>query len=65
VSDGFRFDLKAKRTRLSDGDLVAALQLAAKALGESYFTSPQYNGLPGKRPHSQRSSIDSALGKRL
>ena len=52
MSDGFRFDLKAKRTRLSDGDLVAALQSAAKALGESYFTSPQYDGLPGKRPHS-------------
>lgn len=48
----FLFDLKAKRTRLGNGDLVVALQSAAKALGESYFTSSQYDGLPGKRPHS-------------
>ena len=48
----FRFDLKAKRTRLTDGDLVAALQYAAEALGDGYFTSPQYDDLPGKRPHS-------------
>lgn len=52
VTDGFNFDLKAKRIRLSDGDLIVALQAAAEALGEGYFTSPQYDGLAGKRPHS-------------
>ncbi len=52
MSDGFKFDLAAKRTRLSDEDLVVALQAAAEAFDESYFTSPQYDGLPGKRPHS-------------
>ncbi len=52
MSDGFHFDLKAKRARLSDHDLIAALQSAAEALGEGYFTSPQYDSLPGKRPHS-------------
>jgi hypothetical protein len=39
VSDGFRFDLAAKRTRLSDEDLVLALQAAAEGLGQA--TSPQ------------------------
>ena len=52
MSNGFHFDLKAKRVRLSDGDLIAALQSAAEALGEGYFTSPRYDSLPGKRPHS-------------
>jgi hypothetical protein len=52
VTEGFRFDLKAKRTRLSDDDLIAALQSAAKALGEGYFASTQYDGLPGERPYS-------------
>lgn len=52
MNDGFNFDLKAKRTRLSDGDLIVALQDAAGALGEAYFTSTQYDSLAGKRPHS-------------
>lgn len=52
MSGGFKFDLAAKRTRLSDQDIVAALQAAAEAFNGSYFTSPQYDGLPGKRPHS-------------
>ncbi len=52
MSDGFNFDLKAKRTRLSDGELIAALQSAAESLGEGYFTSPQYDAIAGKRPHS-------------
>ena len=52
VTDGFTFDLKAKRVRLNDGDLIVALQAAAEVFGDSYFTSPQYDGLPGKRPHS-------------
>lgn len=52
MNDKFSFDLKAKRTRLSDGDLIAALQSAAEALGEGYFTSPQYDALAGNRPHS-------------
>ncbi len=52
MTDRFQFDLDAKRTRLSDGDLIAALQSAAEVLGEGYFTSTQYDALPGKRPHS-------------
>jgi len=52
MSDGFHFDVNAKRVRLSDADLIAALQSAAEALGEGYFTSPKYDGLPGTRPHS-------------
>lgn len=52
MSDGFRFDITAKRTRLSDGDLVASLQSAAEALGGGYFSSTRYDGLPGSGPHS-------------
>jgi len=52
MTDKFQFDLNAKRTRLSDGDLIAALQSVAEALGEGYFSSTKYNALPGKRPHS-------------
>lgn len=52
MSDGFQFDLKAKHTRLSDRDLVAALQSAAEILGGGYFPSTKYDALPGKRPHS-------------
>ena len=52
MSDGFKFDLTAKRIRLSDEHLVNALQAAAEAFGASYFTTTQYDGLTGKRPHS-------------
>jgi HNH endonuclease/Homing endonuclease associated repeat len=52
MSDGFKFDLAAKRTRLSDEDLLLALQAAAESFGAKYFTSPQYDSLLGKRPHS-------------
>jgi hypothetical protein len=52
LADEFRFDLQAKRTRLTDGALVDALQQAAETLGEGYFSSVQYDSLPGKRPHS-------------
>lgn len=52
MSDDFKFDLTTKRTRLSDEDLMRALQAAAQVFGESYFTSPQYDGLSGTRPHS-------------
>lgn len=52
MSDGFKFDLAAKRTRLSDEDLVLALQAAAESFGAKYFTSSQYDSLSGKRPHS-------------
>lgn len=31
---------------------MTALQSAAEKLGEGYFTSPKYDALPGKRPHS-------------
>jgi hypothetical protein len=48
----FRFDLKAKRTRLTDAALMGALQSAAEAIGDGYFSSTQYDDLPGKRPHS-------------
>jgi hypothetical protein len=52
MSGDFKFDLAARRTRLSDEDIVGALQAAAESFNGSYFTSPQYDGLPGKRPHS-------------
>jgi hypothetical protein len=52
MGDDFKFDLLAKRTRLSDKDLVGALQAAAETFGESYFTTTQYDSLGGKRPHS-------------
>ena len=52
MNSEFRFDLQAKRTRLSDGDLLAALQSAAERFGEGYFTSPAYDGQPGTKPHS-------------
>ena len=52
MSDGFNFDLRAKRTRLSDGDLIVALQSAAEAFSEGYFTTTQYNDIAGNRPHS-------------
>jgi HNH endonuclease/Homing endonuclease associated repeat len=52
MSDGFKFDLAAKRIRLSDEELVLALQTAAESFGANYFTSTQYDSLSGKRPHS-------------
>jgi len=52
VTEEFKFDLGAKRTRLTDGDLLQALQSAAETFGEGYFTSTRYDNLPGKRPHS-------------
>ena len=52
MADRFQFDLNAKRTRLSDSDLLDALQSAAVALGETYFTSTKYDAFPGKKPHS-------------
>lgn len=52
MSDGFKFDLSAKRTRLSDEALVLALQAAAEAFDACYFTSTQYDNLSGIRPHS-------------
>ena len=52
MADDFKFDLAAKRTRLTDENLMAALQAAAKTLNERYFTSTQYDQLPGRRPHS-------------
>lgn len=52
MSDGFKFDLAAKRTRLSDEELILALQAAAESFGAHYFSSTQYDSLAGKRPHS-------------
>ena len=52
MAGDFKFDLAAKRTRLSDEDLMVALQVAAKTFNESYFTSMQYDGLSGNLPHS-------------
>ena len=51
VGDGFRFDLAVKRTRLSDEELLRALQDAATASDGRYFSTTQYEALPGKRPH--------------
>lgn len=52
MADGFQFDLNAKRTRLSDDDLISALESAADVYGGNYFTSTQYDLLTGKKPHS-------------
>lgn len=52
MSDGFKFDLAAKRTRLSDETLMRALQAAVEVFGTNYFTTTQYDGLSGNRPHS-------------
>lgn len=52
MSEQFRFDLRAKRTRLSDGDLIAALQRASETFGLAYFPSTQYDALSGSRPNS-------------
>ncbi len=60
MSDDFKFDLAAKRNRLSDEDVVLALQGAAKAFGGSYFSTTQYEGLSGKRPHP--ATISSRFG---
>jgi hypothetical protein len=53
VSHDFKFDLAAKRNRLSDEDLVRALQAAAETFGANYFSTTQYEGLSGKRPHPE------------
>lgn len=39
MSSEFQFDLDAKRTRLTDGALIAALEKAAETIGEGYFPS--------------------------
>jgi 5-methylcytosine-specific restriction endonuclease McrA len=52
MSDEFKFDLSVKRTRLSDEALLLALKAAAEKFNSNYFPSTQYDGLPGKRPHS-------------
>ena len=49
-SKEFKFDLNAKRTRINDAELIAALQSVTEALGGGYFTSPQYRCFP--RPTS-------------
>jgi len=49
----FVFDLGAKRTRLSDGDLLRALQAAAEGFGGIYFSTVAYDGLVGTKPHSK------------
>ena len=53
VSAEFKFDLKAKRTHLSDTDLILAVQIAAETFGEKYFTTTQYDRLDAKQPHSE------------
>ncbi len=52
MSEKFFFDINQKRLRLSDGELVDALQTAAEAFSNEYFTTTQYDDLDGKRPHS-------------
>jgi 5-methylcytosine-specific restriction endonuclease McrA len=52
VDENFRFDVQAKRIRHTDGDLLQALESASEILGVGYFTTPQYDKLHGKRPHS-------------
>lgn len=52
MTETFHFDLNARRTRLSDGELLSALQTAAETFGGKYFSTTQYDSLRGKRPHS-------------
>ena len=52
MTNEFRFELQVKRTRLSDGDLLAALETTAERLAEGYFTSTAYDRQAGVRPHS-------------
>ena len=52
MSEKFAFDINQKRLRLSDGELVDALQTAAEVFSNEYFTTTQYDNLVGKRPHS-------------
>lgn len=52
MTEEFKFDMNAKRTRLSDDDLIAALQAAAEFFQEGYFTTTQYDALKGRRAHS-------------
>jgi hypothetical protein len=52
MSDAFKYDLAVKRTRLSDEELITALQAAADSFGAGYFTTSQYDSLTGKRPHA-------------
>lgn len=52
MTEKFKFDLNAKRTRLSDGALVAALQSVAEALDGKYFSTTKYDSFAGERPHS-------------
>lgn len=52
MSGKFRFNLQAKRTRLSDGELLGALQDVANDFSGGYFATTQYDALPGNRPHS-------------
>lgn len=37
---------------MSDDDLIAALESAAETYDGNYFSTTQYDSLPGKRPHS-------------
>lgn len=53
MNDEFQFDLKARRVRYTDADLLAALQSAAENFNYTYFTSTQYDALPvKKKPNS-------------
>jgi hypothetical protein len=52
MRENFAFEINQKRIRLSDGDLVDALQAAAETFNSEYFTTTQYDALNGKRPHS-------------
>jgi HNH endonuclease/Homing endonuclease associated repeat len=52
MSRKFQFDLTAKQRRLTDGELITALENAAEKFGKSYFTTTQYDSLDCKHPHS-------------
>jgi hypothetical protein len=47
----FCYNLTAKRTRVTDADLIGGLQSVAEAIGGGYFSTAQYDDVPGKRPH--------------
>jgi hypothetical protein len=52
MPEEFKYDLTARRNRISDEDLITSLQNAAEAFGGNYFSTTQYDSLSGKKPHS-------------
>lgn len=53
IEDGFKFDLNAKKFRLSNEELLASIKNAAENFGGNYyFSTIDYDKLSGRNPHS-------------